>query len=442
MVHQLITSPDLDQAPIVRAMQSCGLEVRPTDTFEDLQPGNEEILVATSDSGHGAVRLIGAAREVSPDSRVVLACPRPAERDRIALLETGLVEIVEPAGLEPRHIAARFLSVLLPRSCRETTFCGMVAVSHCMRELFTNIKRIAELTDPVLIIGETGVGKELVAKALHTTGRDGHPWVAMNIAASTEQMVGSDLFGHVAGAFTGADRNREGLLSEAGHGSILLDEVGDLDSRSQIKLLRLLEERSYRPIGGNREKSLAARVVLATHKDLEKLVDEGAFRQDLYERIRGLELRVPPLRERMEDLPLLAEHLLKELNDEFDRDPRHHLSTMSTDILFRSSWPGNVRELRSALRRAAALSSSSDGSVSISVLRDCIKRRRPVAAELDRIAFDPEREVLAEAEGRLRRAFLNRAMELSGNKVATAAKLAGLSRARFYELLKELGIQY
>jgi two-component system response regulator HydG len=227
--------------------------------------------------------------------------------------------------------------------------------SAAMRTLFDRIGPIAASDAPVLILGESGTGKELVARAIHqqSARRDG-PFVAVNCAAIPENLLESELFGHEKGAFTGADRKRRGLFVEANGGTLLLDEVGDLSAPLQGKLLRALQERAIRPVGASQDLQLDLRVMSATHQDLPRLVKEGRFREDLYYRLAVLPLRLPSLRERPEDVMLLAGHFLARATatlrkglDGFDEE--------STAWLLAHRWPGNVRELENVVERAATL---------------------------------------------------------------------------------------
>jgi two-component system response regulator HydG len=227
--------------------------------------------------------------------------------------------------------------------------------SAAMRTVFDTIGPIAASDAPVLILGESGTGKELVARAIHqASARKDGPFVAVNCAAIPETLLESELFGHEKGAFTGADRKRRGLFVEANGGTLLLDEVGDLSPALQAKLLRALQERSIRPLGAHQDVRLDLRVMSATHQDLPRLVKEGRFREDLYYRLAVLPIRLPSLRERPEDVMLLATHFLrrattalgKEL-DGFDEE--------STAWMLSHRWPGNVRELENVVERAATL---------------------------------------------------------------------------------------
>ena len=220
-------------------------------------------------------------------------------------------------------------------------------------------QQIASFPATVLIRGESGTGKEVLAKCIHEhSGRVGKPFVAINCAAIPENLLESELFGHVRGAFTGAVRNKRGLFEEAHRGTLLLDEIGDMPMSLQVKLLRVLETQQIRPVGGSQEKAIDARVIAATAADLEEAVSSGAFREDLFYRLNVVQLRIPALRERREDIPLLVAHFLALQSVALDR-PVPSLSPKVHDALESYSWPGNVRQLQNAIERAVLLTRDS-----------------------------------------------------------------------------------
>lgn len=232
------------------------------------------------------------------------------------------------------------------------TFLGMQAIvsSRAMQQVFDLVQRIAQTNAAVLITGESGSGKELIARAVHHFSlRCAKPWVDVSCAALPEHLVESELFGYEKGAFSGADSPKPGLFELANHGTLFLDEVGELEPRMQVKLLRVLDGVAYYRLGGVRKVSVDVRVVAATNQDLEKMVDTGQFRGDLYHRLGQICLRVPPLRERPEDIVPLAEHFLQLSN------PRLSFSSGALKALESHTWPGNVRELRNAVTKAAVL---------------------------------------------------------------------------------------
>jgi two-component system nitrogen regulation response regulator GlnG len=221
-----------------------------------------------------------------------------------------------------------------------------------MQEVYKAIGRVAPLDVPVLIVGESGTGKELVARALYEhSSRSQGPFLAMNCAAIPETLLESELFGHERGAFTGADRRRIGKFEQADHGTIFLDEIGDMSATTQPKLLRLLQEQRFERLGGNETIQTDVRVLAASNQDLEELVAAGRLRQDLYYRLKVFTIRLPPLRERVDDLPLLVEHFIKALNRELGKKVRS-VAPETMNLLLKHTWPGNIRELQSAIKYA------------------------------------------------------------------------------------------
>ena len=426
---RIACSPDLEEGALTRLLVAGGASIDQTEGSDNWH------LIASRTSGAEVVDLLPTPDQASAGRRV-LCCPRPTAKERQRLEELDFDEIVEPAIWSEAEIATRLLSVVLPQlPHRRQRHHGLQGCSTVMHELFEQIERVAPISDPVLIVGETGTGKELIARAIHKCGRPGKPWVAFNIAAATSGLVSSDLFGHVAGSFTGAAKARKGHLADAGDGTVLLDEIGDLDARTQVKLLRVIEQREFAPVGSDKPTQLMARLLFATHKDLEQLVLEGTFRQDLWERIRTFTVVAPPLRSRTEDLVLLARFFLA--GYEKENGGSRSLPSTTANLLFRHDWPGNVRELRNLIRKSAAYSNNPEGPIHSGIIREATKTRRSPAA-VGAVSLDPTRQTWPEFQRHAQRAYFERVLEITHRKVAIAAKMAGLSKSRFYEILKDL----
>jgi DNA-binding NtrC family response regulator len=250
-------------------------------------------------------------------------------------------------------------NVLLKRALNTShQFSNIIGRSDVMLELFKMIETIARTTSTVLITGESGTGKDLVARAVHVNSlRHEHPFVALNCGGMPETLLESELFGHVRGAFTGADTNKKGLIEVAEHGTIFLDEIGEMNQAMQVKLLRVLQDRRFRRLGGTDEVQADIRVIAATNQDLQKMVGEGRFREDLYYRINVIHVHLPPLRDRREDVPLLAEHFLAKYTKGLGK-PVQGVSHEAHEMLASYAWPGNVRELENVIERAVALEQS------------------------------------------------------------------------------------
>ncbi|HZI12420.1 MAG TPA: sigma 54-interacting transcriptional regulator [Myxococcus sp.] len=304
---------------------------------------------------------------------------------------------------------------------------GIVACGAGMKRVLELARRVAEVDSTVLVLGESGVGKERVARLIHDSSpRAAAPFLALNCAALSETLLDTELFGHARGAFTGAVRERPGLLEAAAGGTLFLDEVGELPLAVQAKLLRALQERRVRRVGENRDRPIHLRLVAATHRDLSEELKAGRFRKDLYYRLRVVELRVPPLRERREDILPLARVLLAEAAGRMGR-PVPALTPRAADQLVRHAWPGNVRELENALERAVALARGR--RVDLEDLPEDVRGAlpAPVVAGGVRPLESIERDyILAALEHH------------GGNQVATARAL-GISAATLYRKLKQYG---
>jgi two-component system response regulator PilR (NtrC family) len=247
-------------------------------------------------------------------------------------------------------------NVLLKRALNTSNeFCNIIGRSDAMLELFKMVETIAKTTSTVLITGESGTGKDLVARAVHFNSlRRERPFVALNCGGLPETLLESELFGHMRGAFTGADSNKKGLIEVAERGTIFLDEIGEMNQAMQVKLLRVLQDRRFRRLGGTEEVQADIRVIAATNQELEKTVEEGRFREDLYYRINVIQVHLPPLRDRREDVPLLAEHFLTKYTKAAQKSVRG-ISHEAQELLSAYAWPGNVRELENVIERAVAL---------------------------------------------------------------------------------------
>ncbi len=310
-------------------------------------------------------------------------------------------------------------------------FDELVGQSHAMRTVYDLVERVAASDATVLISGESGTGKELVARAIHSRSRrKGGPFVAINCAAMPEALLESELFGHSRGAFTDAKTAEPGLFSRANKGTIFLDEIGDMPLALQPKLLRVLQERTVRPVGGRDEITIDVRVIAATNRDLESAIDEGRFREDLYYRVNVVHIPLPPLRARVGDILPIAQHFLGYFAARADRKIVG-ISPAAADKLVGYAWPGNVRELQNCMDRAVALTRFEQIAVDDLPEKIRLYRRSHVLVASD----DPSELVpLEEVERR----YIRRVMEaVSGNKTA-ASRILGIERKRLYRMLDRL----
>ncbi len=297
----------------------------------------------------------------------------------------------------------------------------IVTRSPAMEALLAQAKRVAASDATVCILGASGTGKELLARAIHRAGRRADaPFVAVNCSAIPEGLLESELFGHRKGAFTGAVQDRTGLFQAAEGGTLFLDEIGDMPLALQVKLLRALEERVVRPVGSNESVAVNVRVISATHRKLEDRIAAGEFREDLFYRLGVVKLALPTLTERREDVPLLAGHFLLEVAQRYER-PRLALSPEAMELLVAAQWPGNVRQLLNVIEQAVALSATD--VIPASLVRQALDAGDSALTPLD------------EARRAFERDYLARILKITAGNVTHAARLAGRNRTEFYRLL-------
>jgi DNA-binding NtrC family response regulator len=317
----------------------------------------------------------------------------------------------------------------------------LIGQSPAHKKLIQEIAQVAQAPSPVLITGETGVGKELVAKTLHRAGsRSTNPWVAINCAALTETLLESEIFGHERGAFTGALERKKGLVEVADGGTLFLDEIGELSMAFQAKLLRFLQEKTFRRVGGAIEISSNIRILAATNRDLQSMVEQGTFRQDLLFRIRVIELRVPPLQKRREDIPLLAVFLFKKTAEELGRS-MSEISPEAMACLEAYSWPGNIRELRNAIERGILFSTTNILEVEAlpGEIRSIHAAARPLPAyDAELSSKDFSLPIHLET---VEREIIRQALIRSQGIQARAATLLGISRSNLQYKLKKLRME-
>jgi two-component system response regulator AtoC len=344
---------------------------------------------------------------------------KPIRWDELAL-------VLQQAVAQER--ARRDLEQLRGELDRAAGFEELVGSSPAMQEVFRVVQQVAEADASVLLRGETGTGKELVARALHRrSARRDRPFVAVNCTAVPRELMESEFFGHEKGAFTGAVARRQGRFQQAEGGTLFLDEVGDLDLAVQAKLLRALQEREISRVGAERAERVDVRVVAATNRDLEAAVKQGTFRADLYYRLHVVSLRIPPLRERREDIPLLAEHFAQK----HGRPEGSAISPAARELLLAHDWPGNVRELENVVARALALNPS--GVVMPEDLPEAVRGTRHSTAPPAGLPDVTDRPTLAEVERRYATQVLQ---ETAGNKTR-AAEILGIDRKTLYRILGE-----
>lgn len=372
--------------------------------------------------------------EVSPEAKRWLTIPNLSKR-RLRNLDEH-VQLLRPRSMETVDIVCRIVGELHLLD-RGALVGPMVGKSKAMAQLRKDLVRFGSVEEPVLVIGETGTGKELCAEFLHRKWGVGEKR-AINCATLKPELVESELFGHVRGAFTGAEQGRPGLLKLAGKGTCFLDEIGEMALQAQASLLRVIEERKARPLGGNEVYEVQCRLVLATHRDLETQVAEGKFREDLMHRIGHICARIPPLRERMEDIPLLTSAFVMEYN-------RKHGTRIdlpdSFDTLFRYDWPGNVRELRGKLR--SVMVGRLGGPLDLCSLEaDLLQRRPHTRSPANAIPFYRGVDTWLQLSDRARKAFLEDALMRFGGINEKLLNFLACKKSKIYREIKYHKIVY
>lgn len=319
-------------------------------------------------------------------------------------------------------------------------FENIVGDSEAMMRVFQLIEKVADTDSTVLILGESGTGKELVARAIHyNSKRSACPLITVNCGAIPETLLESELFGHVRGAFTGAHMTKEGRFDAADTGTIFLDEIGDMSMKLQVKILRVLQERKFEPVGSTKSHEVDVRIITATNQDLEKAVKEGRFREDLFYRLNVIPVRIPPLRERRSDIPLLIHHFLDRANREGER-AIEGISDEAMNVLVNYNWPGNVRELENLIERLTVLKSG--GRIEISDLPPHLASDNSGIFEGGAVYIPEEGISFKDAVSGYEMQLIRRAMKSTGGNKNKAANLLRLNRTTLVEKIKKLKMEF
>ncbi len=380
--------------------------------------------------------LLEKIKEIDPDTAVVMMTAHGAIPDAVKAMKLGAYDyLLKPFDLEELSLTIDKLVrlqtlalenlILKDRLAAMTRFENLVGQSTSMRKLFETIVNVAASDATILLTGETGTGKELAARAIHAQSpRCYGPFIAINCGAFTENLLESELFGHEKGAFTGATYTKKGRLEMAHAGTLLLDEVGDISMKMQIDLLRVLETREFTRVGGTVAIKSDFRVIAATNRDLTEAIREKAFRQDLFYRLNVIHVEVPPLRARVEDIPLLAQHFLRRYATETNKKV-DSIHPEALEALRRYGWPGNVRELENAIERAVVISKGRQ------ITRDDL----PVVTSETRPG---ERGGLSLEE--MERQHIARVLAAEGGNISSTAKVLQINRTTLYQKIKRYGL--
>jgi DNA-binding NtrC family response regulator len=424
------------------------------EALRKIETGNFHLVITDlSMDGVGGMQVLERGRSIDPDLAVIMITAYGSEKIAVQAMKLGAVDYVpKPFDNDELRVVVRRVmeTALLRRDHRRLLaqvqgdfgLDQIIGRSPAMRRVFETIEKVADTDVTVLIRGESGTGKELVANALHyRSPRRSKPMIKMNCAALSRELVESELFGHERGAFTGAIARREGKFEAADGGTLFLDEVGDMPLETQAKLLRAIQEKEFERVGGNAPIKVDVRLIAATNQDLETAVRAGRFREDLYYRLRVVELAIPPLHERREDIPLLVDHFLRDAAKRFQRDVKP-LTGDTLRAVVSHEWKGNVRELRSAVEQALLLAPGPE------ITTTDLLGSTPVPSG----ATDPATEVGgADASGSFReakeravvafeRTFLLQALRRHGGNITKAAEEVGMYRQNFQQKMRELGI--
>ncbi len=436
------------------------------EAAEELRAGSFDVIVtdlrmpasagqegADADGADAGMRVLALAAELQPDAETVMVTAHGDVPTARAAFKHGAFDFVEkPLDLAVfRSVVNRAAEAAVVRAesgdlrdlVQHDGFEGVVAGSEAMRRILHTVRTVANSTIPVLITGESGTGKELIAKAVHANSpRRDNRYVTMNCAGQAESLLEDQLFGHVRGAYTGADKDREGVFEYANHGTLFLDEIGDMPLTMQAKLLRVLESGEVVRVGSNEVRRTDVRFVSATNRDLKKMVDEGAFRQDLYFRINGSHVHLPPLRERREDIPRIVRHAAANLADSLT--PGRGVPEFSDAAMMRLTgydWPGNVRQLLNVVQNAiitAIGSTQATGPVRVGAehVPDDVSSGDQDGADA------PASGSLAGASlEQLEKRAIRETLQLTGGNREKAAKMLGIGERTLYRKLKEYGLR-
>ena len=400
------------------------------------------VVTDLSMDGVSGMQVLEHARRVDPDAAVVMITAHGSEKIAVQAMKLGAADYLPKPfdNEELRVVVARVMETVRLRRDHRRLLAQMQGVygadriigqSPAMRRVFETIDRVADADVTVLIRGESGTGKELVANALHwRSPRRTKPMIAMNCAALGRELVESELFGHERGAFTGALARREGKFEAADGGTLFLDEVGDMPLETQAKLLRASQEKEFQRVGGNQSIRVDVRLLAATNHDLEAAVHAGRFREDLYYRLRVVEIQIPPLHERQEDIPALIDYFLADAAERFKRAPKP-LAPEALHACLTHPWKGNVRELRSAVEQALLLSAGPELTAA-----DLLGATNHAPA-LPPTTF---RDAKEQAVQGFERDFLLQALRRHGGNITKAAEEVGMYRQNFQQKMRELGI--
>ena len=430
--HLLLVDDDTSLLKLLSIrLEAEGYRVQTAQSAEEAIPllRNEPIELMVTDlrmDGASGLELFEQVRHFHPGLPVIIMSAQGTIPEAVAATQKGVFEFLTKPIDKDKLLATIEAALKQSGSTQGEMFEGwrehIVTRSPAMEHILNQVKQVASSDVSILITGASGTGKELLARALHAADEHRHgPMVAINCGALPEQLLESELFGHVKGAFTGAVSANEGLFRAADGGTLFLDEIGDIPLSLQVKLLRALQERRVRPIGGTATEPVDVRIISATNRDLEQDMHDGQFREDLFYRLNVVNFHLPALAERVEDIPLLANHFLRETGA-FQMGNINSFAPAALEVMIHSPWPGNVRQLQNVVQRTAALSTTP-------VIPEALVREALTVQD----QYLPS---LNQARQQFEHDYLVKVLRLTSGSVAEAALLAQRNRTDFYKLLK------
>ncbi len=452
----LVVDDEHNMQTVIRMiLEEAGYAVLPADNAEAASthiqnPNLDVVLTDLRMPGMGGEEFVRRCRKERPDVPVIIVTAHGTISSAVKSIRDGAADYLtkpfEPEQLEVSVLNAIKLRDIMRENAQlkatvNQSLSGkrIIGKSPAIEQLVEEIRQVAPYKTNVLITGESGTGKELVARTIHElSSRNERPWVAINCSAIPRDLMESELFGYVKGAFTGATQSRLGRLEQAQGGTLFLDEIGDLDPALQAKLLRVLQEREFSPVGSDQVRNVDVRFIAASNRDLNELVQQGKFREDLFYRLDVYHIVVPPLRRRREDIPLLARHFLHELAAETDKHVQG-FTPAALELLSCYRWPGNIRELRNAIERS--LLSCKDTVIDVRHFPNTVvasRGRSGIEAEsLEKKGDQSLDEWLAEVE----RQVIQDALAQCNGVQARAARRLGITERSLWHRIKKLGIQ-
>ena len=425
--------PDLLRLLTIR-LKSAGYDVTAVDSAEkalaQLSVARPHLVVTDLRmSGMDGMALFDAIHQTQPTLPVIILTAHGTIPDAVAATKRGVFgyltkpfdaqALLEEVG---RALAVGGAAGAAPPAGSDEWRAAIITRNPVMEDVLAKARLVAATDASVLIVGESGTGKELLAQAIHNaSARRDRAFVAINCGAMPEQLLESELFGHIKGAFTGAVRDHKGLFQTADQGTLFLDEIGDMPLPLQVKLLRVLQEKQVRPVGATQSIGIDVRVISATNRDIESEMTAGRFREDLYYRLNVVALKLPSLAERREDIPLLANHFLAALAKKYNKTI-NSISPEALELLVSATWPGNIRQLYNVIEQSAALCSTP--LIPVALVQQAIQHQQREFASFEQARKEFERD------------YLTRLLKITAGNVSQAAKLAQRNRTEFYKLLQ------